>query len=311
MVSLDLSTLFWGEKHTEMFANVLIPSLCAPLNREALQKKNARLRVWCEEKNFSYVARIVQELGINLELNAADQFLEDLPTKYLNDSGIMMNKMFMISAKKSHAAGVPTLQVPVDSYFGGESIANIIQAGEQPGTVVFVIHLRVKPSIRIDLPTKGSVGNARLVSLAVTDKHAHKCFTEAEFGGERINTEVGGIFWKKRPSGIYAVQHFLPTPYLINWTKQDIDFFCRENPPGHWPPVYGESDHLWPGVCVYPQERARVLGSSDDAFIVELTDEGSNVPPLQHYDRSFPDKFWRDSVHNKVNKMFCVTLRGE
>lgn len=307
---LRLWSCFWGDKHLDLFEKALVRSLSWPLNKAALH--GASWDIWTKESDFAAAADIAKAVGINIELHAADSFIADMPTKYLNDMGVMINKMFCISAKRCLETDSAMLPAPPDIIFGGDSIANILQAGEQAGQVVFVDHMRVKPDILRALDrshARVSLSNPGLVNLAL--EFPHRSFVEAEYGKERINSFVGGIFWKRRPNGIIAWNHRLPTPYLINWTQEDYDFFSRENPPDQWPQVFGQIDHEWPGLCVYPKGRARVLGSSDDAFICEVTDEESNVPPLMNYQKNEGDRFWRGAYHNHVNQMFCVTLRGE
>lgn len=309
---LRLYTAFWGEKHLKLFERALVKSLSWPINRGALE--GATWDIWTKKEDFGIVVDVAKSVGIKIELNESDQFLADLQTKYLNDSGVMMLEMFKISMRRCLDTGAQMLIAPPDTIFGGDSIGNILQAGEQKDTVVFVVHMRVLPEILdiIDGQYAGaSIGNNRLCRLSM--KSAHKSWTEAEFGHERINTFIGGIMWKKRPNGVYGVQHMLPTPYLINWTEEDYKYFSRQNPPGQWPPVFGEIDHSWPGFCVHAQARARVIGSSDDAYIVEITDSGAegNIPPLMNYDKTEPDKFWRNATHNLINKQFLVNFREE
>lgn len=292
----------------DLFEKALVRSLSWPLNKGALQ--HATWDIWTKSEEFPLVIDVAKSVGIKVQLNEADSFIDDLPIKYLNDYGVMMLQMFLISMKKCIETGAQMLIAPPDTIFGGDSISNILQAGEQPGSVVFVVHMRVLPEIIDQMAgMMTSMGNARLVSLAM--KHAHTSWTEAEYGNERINTFIGGIMWKKRPNGVYAVQHMLPTPYLINWTNVDYEFFSRQNPPGQWPPVFGEIDHFYPSICVYPQGRARIIGSSDDAFIVEITEKANNIPAVMTYDRENPDKFWRDAIHNKANKQVLVTFRED
>lgn len=311
-----LFTCFWGKKHQDLFADALLPSLCWPQNKAALQDAGAVWEIWTKKDEFKDVALLAKELGVDVILNEADQYLADLESKYLSDSGVMMNEMFKASIQRCLDTNSQMLMAPPDTIFGGDSIPNILQAGEVGNRVVFVFHMRVLPSILKDLAAQGnrfgpasSIGNAKLLKLSL--RNAHRSFTEAEVKGDRINGYIGGIFWKRRPNGIIAAQHCLMTPYLINWTEEDLAFFARENPPGTWPPVYGEIDHLWPGVLVYPKDRAVVLGSSDDAFMCEITEAEANVPPLQHYSASDPDLFWRGAIHNKINRVFNITLREE
>ncbi len=307
---LRLWSCFWGRKHIGLFEKALVRSLSWPHNKDAI--KHATWDIWTRKDDFSAVVEAAKGVGIKVQLNEADSFIDQLTSKYLNDRGVMMLQMFLVSIKQCIDSGSQMLIAPPDTIFGGDSLANIIQAGEQAESVVFVVHIRVLPKILNYLDANGSepelsTSNAKLVSLSL--KNAHKSWSEAEYGKDRINTQIGGIMWKKRPNGVYAVQHMLPTPYLINWTNQDYEFFTRQNPPGQWPPVFGEIDHMWPGTCVVPNQRQRILGSSDDAFIVEITEEQDNIPAFMTYDKENPDRFWREAPHNKLNRQVVVTFR--
>jgi len=306
---------FWGDKHVkEIFPEVLVRSLCWPLNKAALQ--GSTWEIWTKEKDFAVVADIAKDVGMDIVLNDATPFIDKLHTHYLSDSGVMMNQMWKLFIKKCLDLGARGLTLPPDTIFGGESIPNILMAGEQPDSVVFVLHMRVLPHItgaldklRNRFGPLASVSNAKLVTLAL--QNAHRSWVEAEAGGDRINSFVGGIHWKTRASGLVAAQHHLMTPYLINFTKVDYDFFNRETKPPEWPVVYGTIDHTYPATCVFPLTRARVLGSSDDAFMAEVTEPESNVPPLDGYSKNEPDKFWRNELHNLIFKQFVVSIRGE
>ncbi len=319
MKPVRIVSIFHGDKHGDLWSRCLVKSLCWPQNKHAIQSRpGSKFVIYTEESRFPEATATAKDLGIDIELHAIDPYLEKLNTKYLGDNGIMMLQMFLVEIKKCIELGSVMLLAPPDTIFGGDSIANMLQASEQPGVVVFVIHIRVHPSLIDALERQvnrfgpaTSISNAKLVSLATEGDHAHRSFTEAVVGSDRINSFVGGIVWRRRPNGVIALSHFLPTPYIINWTKDDLDFFSRKNPPGEWPQVFGQIDHEWPSACVYPQERARVLGSSCDAFIVEITEPNNNVPPLQPYDKGEPDKFWRRAFHNRVNRQFVVTLKPE
>src|SRR3990167_6730810 len=142
---LRLWSCFWGDKHLDLFEKALVRSLSWPLNGAALQ--GASWDIWTRSSDFPAAADIAKAVGINIELHEADSFIADLPTKYLNDMGVMINQMYCISAKRCLDTGSQMLIAPPDTVFGGDSIANILQAGEQNDTVVFVVHIRVVPEI--------------------------------------------------------------------------------------------------------------------------------------------------------------------
>lgn len=305
---LRLFTSLWGDKHIELFDTALVRSLCWPINRAALE--GATWEIWTKQEDFAVVEAIAGNLPVKVELYAIDKYLADLETEYLNDSGVMMCKVFARAMRRCIDLKAQMLIAPPDTIFGGETIPNLLSIGSIPNSVVFVPHIRVHDTVIAELHGhKGSFSNATLVTAAM--KHAHKSWTEAEIGHERINTFIGGIFWRRLANDIYAVQHLLPTPYLVNWTEEDYNCFTRNPQPGEWPPVFGILDHLWPSMCVFPNQRARVVASSDIAFLVEITDADKNVPPLNHYKPEDPDTFWRNAMHNAINRQIIATFRGE
>lgn len=303
---LRLFTTTWGEPHLKLFENAMVRSLTWPLNRNAIA--GATWEIWTKREDFETIQDIIKPLNVLPEFYAIDDYLARLKSDYLNDSGVMMAKVFAQAIKRCMNTNSQMLMCPPDSIYGGESIPNILAIGSVPDSVVFVPHMRVHQEILADLPPH-SMSNARLVWVSMSN--AHKSWTEAEAGQERINTKIGGIFWRRLPGDLYAVQHFLPTPYLINWQQIDYDYFTRIPPPNAWPPVFGEIDHTWPSACIYPQERARFVASSDIAFLSEITPPESNVPPLQHYEPHAADTFWRDAIHNKINRQIIATFRSE
>lgn len=192
------------------------------------------------------------------------------------------------------------LLAPPDTIFGDGSLAHMIEIGNQRDVVVFAVHARVLPTIDASL-TK-PLSNAQLVGSAW--KHLHKTWEQAEFGRGQINTYIGGVVWRYLSENLYSIQHMLPTPYLFNWTPEDLVFFKNQI---HW----GVIDHAWPSACLIDTERQRTIGSSDGAFMVEVTEAENNIPPIAAYHADEPDLFWKKLAHNKHNRMFNVIFRGE
>lgn len=205
--------------------------------------------------------------------------------------------------------GSQLLTAPPDTIFGDGTVPNLLHIGNQDGTCVAVAHPRVSPSIFAQFKKGQPFSNPQLVTAAW--KHLHKAMSEGEAGLQRSNSFVGGISWRKLPSdnSLVSVQHRLPTCYLASFTPGDITFF--QQPHDGLPPTYGTWDHGWPGQCLIPQQRQRYVGSSDACFIIELTDEDKNVPPLMNGNPYEPDAFWRTEPHNAHNRQQCVIFRGE
>ncbi len=192
-----------------------------------------------------------------------------------------------------------SLTAPPDTIWGDGSITNMIEVGSQRDTVVFAAHARVLPTIIDHSPMKS---NAGLVKLAW--EHLHKTWKDAEVGLVKVNSYIGGVSWRYLDENLYSVCHRLPTPYLCNYTPEDLVYFKNQI-------HYGVLDHSWPAECLIHTERMRLMGSSDGAFMVEITEAANNIPPVEHYHPDEADHFWRNLKHNKVNRMFSVIFRGE
>jgi hypothetical protein len=94
---------------------------------------------------------------------------------------------------------------------------------------------------------------------------------------------------------------------LANWIPEDYAFFINQ-------PSFGSYDHTWPGERLIRQERQRYVGSSDAAFICEVTDFDKNIPPWtpEHLKvlQVHPDAFYRDNWHNAVDRLTVCIFRG-
>lgn len=313
---IRLFTCVWGS-YLDLFEKALVKSLSWPLNKAALQ--GAKWEIWTKEVDFGPVVDIAKAVGIDVELYAMDDYLKDLPGIYYGDGGVMMAKIFCQAIERCISKDASMLLTPPDTLFGGETVENILTIGRMPGSVVFVAHPRVNPTILDDLENatsanrfgpSSSLSNQGLYKAFL--RHAHKTWTEAEYHPsiERTNSYVGGISWQRLANGAVSVSHKLPTPYLINWTKEDLDHFSKETP-GKYPPVFGEIDHTWPGALVANTGRARLVGSSQSCFIVEVTDADKNIPPLQPVNHLDPAHFWRNALHNHIFGQTSIIFGGD
>lgn len=300
-------SVYWGEKHEKLFEDCLIRSLSWPLNKAAMQANVAVLDIYVKESGFAAAAEIAKCIGVGIMLHAIPESLHaDEPMM-----GAHMLNFYRDHLKRCFDNGQASLMLPVDTMFGGGSIESIFKVGAHKDSVVFVAHARVNPEIMHGLEAinsanrfgpESSIGNAKLVSAAW--KNLHRSWAEAESGHDRANSFVGGVSWSRLSDDVVSVIHKLPTPYLINVTKADVDFFNQAI-------VFGSIDHDYPTYCVINQGRARVVGSSDAAFIVEITDANKNVPPLDFIDRNDPTKFWKNNPHNVFFGQVSVIFRSE
>lgn len=295
MKQLRIFTTVWGEKHLDWFKKYCLRSLSFEKNRLAIEDAT-----WCvltTGEDRPKIEAMIQESGLKLRHL---EFIIFGPDFFENPhaSGAFINQGLLLEISKNISMNTQMLLAPPDTIFGDGSVTSMREMARQRDSVIFVAHMRVLPDIEV----KDNMSNANLVSSAF--KHSHATWTFAQDGLDQINSYVGGVSWKYLDQGLFAVTHRLPTPYLINWTPEDIVFFKNQL---HW----GVIDHAWPHACLIETERMRLVGSSDAAFMVEVTPADANIPPLAAYHDSEPDHFWKNLSHNKVNRMFSVILRAE
>jgi len=249
-----------------------------------------------KKEHQNQIAHLIKDSGLKIR----DLDFIHLPDDFNpHAAGAYMLQGFLHEIKMCITYGAQFLTAPPDTIFGNGSIANMREMARARDTVVFVPHVRVCPQISTELST--SLSNAQLVGAAW--RHLHKTWSEAQDGLLQINSFIGGVSWNHLRDGLYSVSHRLPTPYLINFTPEDLVFFKNQI-------HFGCIDHEWPSELI-PEERMRVVGSSDAAFMVEITEPDQNVPPLEYYRHDSPDHFWRQRPHNKINRMFRSILRAE
>ena len=283
--------------HVGLLKNACVPSLAWPKNAAALD--GVTFSVLTKGIHQEEVTEILKSSGIkfsSIEFTILGPEFEINP----HASGMFIKEWICREFSKAVTYNQAIILTPPDTIFGDGSIHNLRVTGNRRDVVVFAAHMRVLPTI-MDQITE-PVSNAKLVSLAM--KHKHKTWEESELGATEINTYVGGVVWQYLDCDLYACQHLLPTPYFINPTPEDLVYFKNQI---HW----GVIDHDWPGECLINSERQRVLGSSDAAFMVELTPAEANIPPKAPYREDEPDLFWRRKPHNAINRMNYIILRGE
>ncbi len=297
MKQIRLFTAVWGENYLDWFEKFCLKSLAWPKNAAALEGAT-----WVFLTKKSHQERLQGALKRSPIKLADTEFLllEDDFDKNPHAAGAYMLQGYLMEMGRCITFGAQSLTAPPDTIFGDGSIHNMREMARGRDTVVFAAHTRVVPDIESE--TNEPLSNSKLVTAAW--KHLHKTWSDAQDGLEKSNSYIGGVNWQYLDSGLYAVCHRLPTPYLINFTPEDLTYFKAQL-------HYGVIDHFWPHECLIDFERMRVIGSSDGAFMVEITPADKNIPPIEHYRADEPDLFFRNLRHNKVNRMYRVILRGE
>lgn len=276
----------WGEEYTDQFLRATAKSIAFPENRKAM--KDITWNIFTDEEQIEKIDKYLE-----IHLPETKIIIRDL--KLLRDRIDYLHSGIIWQIKQCLKDKARMLLLPPDSIFGDKTIQNLITLGKEDKSCVLVPHPRALPSI-LDEEYES---NASLVNKAW--KHLHRSWSDAEEGGDRQNSFIGGVSWEKLDEKMFAVKHLLPTPYFCDFTEEDLKFF--ETSPG-----IGNIDHVWPSMLVN-QERLKYCGSSDSCFIVEVTARDKNLPPVQR--GADTTQFWRKHPHNVFNKQIACIFRSE
>ena len=288
MNRLKIFTPCWGKKHISLFRRCLGLSLSWPRNNASI--KNAEWVIACEsEEDASAIFPIVKLISPFCSMIA---YIHPEISKV--DSGMALIDSLVLTIKSCHQEGIPLLMATPDFIFGEGTIDAFKEVGSEAGSCVSIAHMRVLPQILDCL--KQPIPNASLITLGL--KYAHVTFSECN---ERFH--YGGVRKTEISSKVYAIEHHMPSPFFCNFTQNDIDSFTSIQ---HGKlPGFGAWDHTWP-THLLNEGRLRLIGSSDAAMMLEVTDPDKNVPPID--DRQH---FVNKHLHNRIQKQFISVFRGE
>ena len=295
-MGLSLLSVFWGKAHLELFEKACIKSLSFPNNLKSLINENAVWNIFSDEEFQDKIELVVRNelpgfTNINFQniskLRARCDLLHEAIIWQIEECLATSNKMF--------------LAMP-DTIIGDGTIENLLAIASEPNTCIASPHPRVLPSIL----NEKYQSNSSLVTAAM--KHPHASWTYSEESHPLQSSYIGGISWKRLNEKLISVKHYLPTPYLCQFTKEDLNYFKIIPQWGYW-------DHEWPAHLI-KQGRYRIATSSDIAFVVEITEQGNNRPPIpkgidnQH-------SFWKlenprlKTIQHEMNHCIRCTFREE
>lgn len=279
-------TTVWGQEYIDLFLRGTVKSLSLPSNKDVM--KRITWNIFTDEESFKQIDEVISALLPETEVIYRDLGVIRDRIDYLHSGLIWQIKECLKTESKM-------LLLPPDSIFGDKSLQNLLILGKEPKSCVVSPHPRAHPEIL----SEQYASNSSLVRAAW--KHLHRSWSDAEEGSDRQNSFIGGVSWEKLDQSTYAVKHLLPTPYLCDFTNEDLDFFIKAS-------GIGVIDHVWPSLLVQ-QDRLKYVGSSDACFIVEITARDRNLPPVQlGADNS---KFWKRHPHNAFNNQIACIFRSE
>lgn len=286
-MKIRLFTIAFGDQFLDWFERGLIKSLCWPKNFEALRKVEA-YDIWTTKRDEERAKTIASKLDLPVVTHIiGDKGKAELFPALIGQMLVSRNNAFIFAAP--------------DCIFGDGTIKTLIEVGSVPGICVAFMPLRVNEPGFIEAMGDQPLTNAQLVTLGMS--RAHRGFTDADATKPKSNSLESAISWRKIGDGLYAVTGRCPSSFFMQPIKQDIKWMQDR-------PKFGNYDHQFAGTLVEAQ-RQRVVGSSDAAFVVEITPLHIGVAALTDTNPLEPDRFWQTLPHYAVNRnVLCIWRAG-
>lgn len=300
MKPLRIYAPVWGNRHIDQFERAILKSFAWPKNAEALEGNIRCWHIYTRAENKAKLSHLMERIGQPFDIRVLDAFKDTT-----GQTAALCN------------AGLEVMQACVDDgslFFTGEtdfvfadgSIETMLSIAQRPRVTVTVPHMRVLPHFLelLDHP----VGCAEMVKLAMTCPH--RTWLDAEIGvkgffREHSNQYYGGLSWE-RSDKMYLVQHVIPNAWISNIEPSDLDLMRKYNDWSAW-------DHRLPSKFI-KEGRNRVIGSSDAAFMVEITSDQERNSPNSQINTAKPDAFyrddWADGEHHNAYRM-CISVFRE
>lgn len=289
MMSLQILTCVWGKTHLDMFKKAALRSLSWTKNKESLIKYDAKWNIFTDDDDVESLLSYCKEALPSVNFNVK-------PTSLLRNYIDPIQSATIWQIDECFKASDKLLLVAPDVIFGDGSIEGLWACAQDKDSVVVSPHPRVLSSI-IDEITNVPLSNAELVTLSW--QHLHESWVHGEKGHINQSTYMGGIEWTAYDNLIFG-KHMLPSPYLIQFTEEDLRYFKKAG-------SFGNFDWRWPGDILVGRQRQRYVASSDLVFFVEITDSEKNIPPI--YENSPRTGFHRNDPHNHQNAQVVFTFR--
>jgi hypothetical protein len=289
MKKIRIFTPCWGLLFTARLQKALARSFAWPKNRAALQDRVAGWHIHTQQSDVSRINDLLAPFGFPLVFKAIGE-------KNRREEAMLEAARSML--RQCQEEDCLFMTAFPDIVFGEGSLEVMLELAEQKDSCVIVPHIRVTPGF-LDVVTDPMSGPA-MVKAALA--YPHRTFVDANSDDAHSNTFYGGVRWQKIGSN-YFVRHSLPNPWLCNLTADDIAWFDKQ-------PQWGTYDHNWPGK-ILNEQRAVIVGSSDAAFIVEVTEHMANGALLKNINPNDLDEFYRKEPHHKDYRAHVMVFRPE
>ncbi len=287
----------WGEQHIGLLESALGRSLSWPKNKASVH--GAEWIITCASAaEAGRIRSIIKKISESFRIR--EYIVDGLDAPGIDTGRVLIETLrgaiqFCLIDKE------PMLMATPDFIYGEGTIeAFKIIAGEY-GSCATIAHMRVLPTILTELSGFGPSNN---LLMSIAWRHPHISWYNSDAERSPSILYQGGVKWHKISQNIKAVQHYMPSPFFVNFIAKDIEHFQEFDE--NRPPGFGMWDHIWPAHLL-KQGRLRFIGSSEAAMMIEVTDAYKNVPPenLPHQ-----DGFFRKHFHNDIQKQFISIFKG-
>ena len=287
-MTLRIFTLVHGEPYLGWMEKCLVPSLMWPINRGAI--RNAHVHLYTTVESSDRAVEILKRLELPI-------MVKHQPPEW---AGQFLHSALLDCIYDAASDGDAIMIAPPDTIFGEQSVETLLALHKEPKIVIAAAPVRVNDDFLEEFNGEIIHHNAELVTMAW--KYLHPTWSEANIALPKTNSFAGGVSWKKIGNKLYSVTHLLPTPFLCDVSPSDAEWFRRYGAPGSF-------DHIWPSKLV-DEGRQRFIGSSDGAFMVEVTPKNQNIPVLYPQDTANPTNYIGSNRHNHINRNTVVIFRG-
>lgn len=291
-MKLRIFSIAYGEAYLQRLERACLLSMMWPKNLAALRKFAISWDLWTTPEDAERAAAIVGRVGVPVQIIPRMA----LPHNKMNLHGALAGQL-----RLCHDTGSAFLFASCDLIFGDGSIPSMLEIAQVPGICVAVPPLRVNEERFLEDMGTGPLSNGQLVRLAF--RHLHQGFKDGEATLPRTSSYESGVSWRRIGEGLYAVTHRLPSCFVMQPNMADINYFKK------WQ-KFGAFDHSFPRT-LYNADRQRVIGSSDAAFIVELTPAHIATPPTIETNPNEPDRYVQALEHHKANRNLVAIWREE
>lgn len=280
--------LAYGAEFSDLYLRSALFSLTQPNNKIP----NAIVSVHSDIASMSAVAGPSEQLG---EVEPHFITPQDDPNDTQRDA-------FIEEIKRCVEQSATMVVVSPDNYWGNGSLPNSLAILGEQDVCLGIPHMRVdKDKFLSECPTHYGINNEELVSLSM--KTIHPSWANCDPSDEKTNTFFTGISMSRITKDLYAVTHLLPTCFVCRFNASDYGYFAERR---H---VKGLFDHHWPEKLAR-EGRLRVVGSSDAAFIAELTPAGTHNAQTTPSNPKNESEFHRTAPHIEANRTLVSIWRA-